>query len=318
VTSEPRPRIGVSACLLGRNVRFDGGHKKHDFVHETLSQCVEFVPVCPELESGMTVPRESLRLVTGPSGLSLIGNKTGDDSTQRMTDFAKARVEALAAADLDGFVLKKDSPSCGVTRVKVYAQGETGPPDKSGVGLFTKQLRDRLPVLPLTEEGWLTDPGLRECFLDRVYTHHRMRTTLLTSPSRGALTTFHSAHKLLYMAHSPARYRTLGRLVAGMAERPLDVTLRDYAASEMVALGERATPGKQANVLQHIMGYFKDVLTPFEKQELLVLIDDFRAGAHGFVGPFTLLVHYLHKHNVSDWLDSQVYFQPYPKVLGSR
>ena len=318
MTTESRPRIGVSACLLGRQVRFDGGHKKHDFVHDTLSRFVEFVPVCPELESGMPVPRESLRLITGPLGLKLVGNKSGKDSTESMSTYSAARVAELAAADLDGFVLKKDSPSCGLARVRVYKEGDAGPPGRDGTGLFAAHLRDRLPALPLAEEGWLVDAGLRECFLDRIFTHHRMRTSLLNAPSRGNLIAFHSAHKLLYVAHSPVKYRQLGRLVAGVADRPLTETLREYTALAMAALGDRATPGKQANVLQHIMGYFKDALTPAEKQELLVLIDDYRTGLHGVIAPLTLLVHYLRTHDVGDWLDNQVYFQPYPKALSPR
>ncbi len=312
-----RPRIGVSACLLGRPVRFDGGHKKSDFVAETLSRFVDFVPVCPEVESGMSAPRESLRLVSHPVGLRLIGNRSGVDQTDRMTTFATDRVTELLALELDGFVLKKDSPSCGLERVRVYP-GITGQPARTGTGLFSATLRDRLPSLPLAEEGWLRDAGLRESFLERIFTHHRMRTQLLSEPSRGKLVAFHSEHKLLYMARSPVLYRELGGIVAQSAERPLTATIGLYAARAMAALQERSTPGKQANVLQHILGYFKRVLTPFEKQEILSLIDDFRAGLHGLVVPLTLLLHHLRKHEVGEWLAGQFYFEPYPRELGAR
>ena len=315
--STSRPRIGVSSCLLGRQVRFDGGHKKSDFVADTLSRFVELVPVCPEVESGMPVPRESLRLVPGRAGLRLIGNRSGADHTDRMSSFAEQRVAELTALELDGFVLKKDSPSCGLERVRTYREG-AAQPVRTGTGLFAALLRDRLPALPLTEEGWLRDPGLRESFLERIFTHHRMRMVLFEAPSRGKLVTFHSEHKLLYMARSPVLYRELGRIAAQSAARPLKATIELYAAQAMAALGERSTPGKQANVLQHIMGYFKEVLTASEKRELLSLIDDFRAGLHGLLVPLTLLLHHLRAHEVSAWLSRQLYFRPYPKELGAR
>jgi uncharacterized protein YbgA (DUF1722 family)/uncharacterized protein YbbK (DUF523 family) len=315
--STSRPRIGVSSCLLGRQVRFDGGHRKSDFVADTLSRFVELVPVCPEVESGMPVPRESLRLVSSQAGLRLVANRSGADHTERMTSFAEQRIAELAALELDGFVLKKDSPSCGLERVRTYGEG-AAQPVRTGTGVFAALLRARLPALPLTEEGWLRDPGLRESFLERIFTHHRMRTVLFEAPSRGKLVAFHSAHKLLYMARSPVLYRRLGRIAAQPAARPLQATIELYAAQAMAALGERSTPGKQANVLQHIMGYFKAVLTASEKRELLSLIDDFRAGLHGLLVPLTLLLHHLRTHEVNPWLSRQLYFQPYPKELGAR
>lgn len=315
--SPSRPRIGVSACLVGKPVRFDGGHKKSDFVADTLSRFVDFVPVCPEVESGMSVPRESLRLVSVPAGLRLIGNRSGADQTDRMNSFAAERVAELSALALDGFVLKKDSPSCGLERVRVYCDG-ADQPARTGTGLFAAMLRDRLPALPLAEEGWLRDTALRESFLERIFTHHRMRTSLLEAPSRGKLVAFHSEHKLLYMARSPALYRELGRIAAQSAERPLAATVELYATRAMAALEAHSTPGKQVNVLSHIMGYFKKVLTASEKEELLSLIEEFRAGLHGLVVPLTLLLHHLGKHEVGDWLARQFYFQPYPKELGAR
>ncbi|MSP25427.1 MAG: DUF1722 domain-containing protein [Myxococcales bacterium] len=318
MSARSRPRIGVSACLLGRPVRFDGGHKKNDFVADTLSRFVDLVPVCPEVESGMSVPRETLRLVSNPAGLRLMANRSGTDQTDRMTSYAECRVSELEALDLDGFVFKKDSPSCGLERVRVYGEGPNTQPSRTGTGLFAAMLGVRLPVLPLTEEGWLHDPALRESFLARIFTHHRMRTCLLDSPSRGKLIAFHAEHKLLYMAHSPSLYRELGRIAAQVADQPLPATIQLYATQAMAALRQKSTPGKQANVLQHILGYFKNVLAPTEKQELLLLIDDFRAGLHGLAVPLTLLLHHLRKHDVGEWLGRQRYFQPYPKELGAR
>lgn len=312
-----RPRIGVSACLLGEGVRFDTGHKRSDFVTGPLSRFVELVSVCPEVESGMGVPRESMRLFSGPAGLGLVGNRSGTDYAGGMNTFAARRAGELAALQLDGFVLKKDSPSCGVERVRVYREGG-GQPARDGMGIFAAALRARLPALPLAEEGWLQDDGLRTSFLEQIFTHHRLRTALLAAPSPRALLDFHADHKLLYMGRSPTLYRELGRIAAQATDRPLGATVELYAAQAMTALGHRSTPGKQSNVLQHILGYFKAALSPDEKREFLTLVDEFRAGLHGLAVPLTLLLHYLRKHDAADWLRRQVYLQPFPRELGAR
>ena len=312
-----RPRIGVSACLLGKQVRYDGGHKKSVFLTGALQRFVDFVPVCPEVESGMTVPRESLRLIERSEGVRLIGNRSREDYTEQVERWARASVASLAALPLDGFVLKKDSPSCGLTRVRVFPGDGNLAPAREGTGLFAAQLRKGIPSLPLAEDGWLFDATLREAFLEQIFLHHRMRRTLLAAPSRAGLLEFHADHKLIYMAHSPVRYRELGRLAASVATRPLAETLSSYRENAIAALRERATPGKHANVLQHVMGYFKDVLSAGEKSELLGLIDEFRTGLHGLAVPLTLLVHHLRKHEIGGWLARQVYFQPYPRALSA-
>ncbi len=216
-----RPRIGVSACLLGKPVRFDGGHKRSDFVADVLARFVDFVPVCPELESGMPVARESLRLVKDRGSIRVLGNRSGDDYTDRVATWVQSRLPSLGELNLDGFILKKDSPSCGIERVRLYRDRQDRQPARNGTGLFAAALRERFPSLPMTEEGWLYDASLRESFLGRVFTHHRMRASLLVEPSRAALVAFHTEHKLLYMAHSPRHCRGLGRVVASVAERPL-------------------------------------------------------------------------------------------------
>ncbi|MHB1847014.1 MAG: YbgA family protein [Deltaproteobacteria bacterium] len=318
MTPSNRPRIGVSACLLGQSVRYDGGHKQNAFVTSALAKCADLVPVCPEVEAGLPVPREALRLLRTPDSITLAHARSGADETQRMQAWAEERVTRLAAQDLDGFVLKKDSPSCGLERVRVYSRRREQPPTRDGTGFFAAKLRERLTALPLTEEGWLNDAGLKESFLEQVFTHARMRAALRDAPSRAKLGQFHRDHKLLYLAHSPSRYRELGRLVAQAATRPLPETLERYAAQSMATLAVVATPGKHANVLQHALGYLKKVLTAFEKRELLLVIEDFRAGLHGLAVPLTLLSHHLHKHEVSGWLATQRYFQPYPKELAVR
>lgn len=310
-----RPRVGISACLLGTSVRFDGGHKRDIFVHDTLGQFVDFVPVCPEVESGMSIPREPLRQVSERGGIRLVGTRTGKDQSGRLESYARRRVDELADLDLDGFILKKDSPSCGLERVRVHAPENNRPPSRDGVGFFARRLKERLPSVPLTEEGWLRDALRRETFLHQIFTHHRLRTDLLAQPSAAGLVSFHSDHKLLYMAHSPEQYRELGRLVAHASERPLKTTLEMYESRAMAALAPPATPGKQANVLQHILGYFRSSLTTFEKHELLSLIEDFQAGCLCLLVPLTLLRHHLHTHGAAPWLMRQHYFHPYPKAL---
>lgn len=312
-----RPRVGISACLLGAEVRFDGGHKKNAFIRETLGRFVDFVPVCPEVESGMAVPREPLRLVSAGEGVRLVGTRSGEDRTDPMVAWADRKVDRLSGLHLDGFILKKDSPSCGLERVRIHSPTNDRPPTKKGRGLFAEKLRERLPNLPLTEEGWLCDPLRRQSFLHAIFTHRRMREELLERPSAVALVTFHSDHKLLYMAHSPAMAGGLGRIVAGLASMPIEEVVRQYEEGAMAVLERPATPGKQANVLEHILGYFKTSLTPFEKQEMASLIEDFRVGIHGLLVPLTLLIHHLYKHGPSEWLRRQHYFRPVPKELAA-
>jgi uncharacterized protein YbgA (DUF1722 family)/uncharacterized protein YbbK (DUF523 family) len=300
----PKPRLGVSACLLGREVRYDGGHKKNDFLTVTLAAHVEFVPVCPEVESGMPVPRESVRLVAAPEA-RMIGNQSGSDYTDSMRSYAKKKVAALKTGHLDGFVFKKNSPSCGLERVRIEGGA-------AGAGLFAETLRAAWPTLPLTEEGWLFDNERRHSFLARLFFHHRFANDV---NSRGELVDFHARYKYLFLAHSPARYRELGRMVATVSDQPLDVALTKYLETALSALSVKTSRGKHANVLQHMVGFFKDVLTADEKQEAIEVITDYRAGVSPLSAPLTLLSHHLRKHQQSDWLAHQVYFQPYPKGL---
>ncbi len=211
-------RIGVSSCLLGQKVRFDGGHKRDAFLVDTFGEFVEWVPVCPELEVGMGLPREAIRLVRSDSGIRLVGVRSATDHTESMTRYSARRVEKLARENLDGYILKKDSPSCGMERVKVY--DPNGSPARTGRGLFAEALLARFPLLPVEEEGRLSDPRLRDNFIERVFAYRRLRDLFVGRWTTGALVKFHTAHKLTLLAHSPAAYKTLGQLVAHAAERP--------------------------------------------------------------------------------------------------
>jgi uncharacterized protein YbgA (DUF1722 family)/uncharacterized protein YbbK (DUF523 family) len=311
-------RVGVSACLLGRPVRYDGGHKRDRYLTDTLSRYFEFVPVCPEVECGLGVPREAMRLVGDPEAPRLVAIKTGADLTERMTAWARQRVEELAQAELAGFIFKSKSPSSGMARVKVY--GEKGVPRPTGVGLFARVFMDRFPRIPVEEEGRLTDAGLRENFIERIFTLVRWRRTLAGDGATGLvarLIAFQAGHKLLLMAHSPQLARQMGRLTAEAASWPTDALGQSYETMLMQALSLPATPAKQANVLHHALGYLKKILSDQEKTELLELIDQHRRGILPLIVPVTLLAHHIRKHDVA-YLKEQVYFRPHPLELKLR
>jgi len=313
-------RIGVSSCLLGREVRFDGGHKRNGFIVDILGPFVEFVPVCPEVEMGLGTPRETLRLVSQDDRIRLI-MADGEDHTAAMERYSRRRVEALAREDLSGYILKKDSPSCGMERVRVYRQprreGADPVPEKSGRGLYAAALIDRFPFLPVEEEGRLQDPRLRENFIERVFAWRRLRTLFTARWTIGDLVRFHTAHKLVVLAHSPAAYRALGQLVArgksiGRAELG-----REYEAGFMKALAVIATPKKHANVLQHMVGYFRGSLDVASRDELLTAIDDHRKGLVPLIVPMTLIKHHVRRLGV-EYLAGQIYLDPHPKELMLR
>jgi uncharacterized protein YbgA (DUF1722 family)/uncharacterized protein YbbK (DUF523 family) len=308
-------RIGISACLLGHEVRFDGGHKRDLFLTDTFGRFVEWVPVCPEVECGFGTPRESMRLVRVEQGVRLLTVKSGIDVTRQMERFSRSRVPALVGEDLSGFVLKKDSPSCGLERVKIYDRH--GTPARGGRGLFAAALRDAFPHLPMEEEGRLSDPGLRENFVERVFGYWRLRGLFVARWTVGDLVHFHTTHKLLLLAHSPEAYRQLGRLVAGARDMPRRDVERRYIDGFMRALAQLATARRHTNVLQHMAGYFKDRLDTASKRELADTIADYRRGLVPLVVPLTLLCHYVRRFEVA-YLARQTYLQPHPKELMLR
>jgi len=311
----PAIRIGISSCLLGEGVRFDGGHKRDLYLTQTFGRFVEWVPVCPEVECGLGTPRESMRLMTSKDGARLVTGRTGIDHTDRMTRYSERRVDELASDELCGYVLKKDSPSCGLHRVKVY--GTHGVPTKSGRGIFAASLVDRFPSLPVEEEGRLSDPRLRENFVERVFAYSRLRHLFRTKWTVGALVAFHTEHKLILMAHSIDAYQRLGRLVAAARDLPAKELERAYSEAFMAGLTAIATARRHTNVLQHMAGYLKDRLDRASKAELLDAIEDYRTGVVPLIVPITLLRHYVRVHNVS-YLAGQLYLDPHPKELMLR
>jgi uncharacterized protein YbgA (DUF1722 family)/uncharacterized protein YbbK (DUF523 family) len=307
--------VGISSCLLGEKVRFDGGHKRDAFLVETFGRYVEWAPVCPEVEMGLGTPRETLRLVRIGHDTRLVMPKTAVDHTEAMRTYAHRRVAELAKEGLCGYVLKKGSPSCGMERVRVFDAHEV--PSKSGRGLFAEALLRQFPNLPVEEEGRISDPRIRENFVERVFAYHRLRSLFGGGWKLGDLVRFHPAHKLLLMAHSPKAYADLGRLVAGAQATPR-VQLRDrYESAFMGALREIATTKRHSNVLQHIVGYFSKKLDVDSCGELHALIQDYRAGLVPLVVPITLIRHYVRQLDVT-YLRGQVYLEPHPKELMLR
>ncbi len=309
-------KLGISACLLGEKVRFDGSHQWDRFITGTLGKYVDFVPVCPEVECGFGVPREPMRLAGNPDNPRLITVRTGVDHTDRMINWAKKRVRELEAEELCGFIFKSDSPSNGLERVKVY--NAQGVPVKKGVGIFARLFMEHFPLLPVEDEGRLHDLNLRENFIQRLFAFKRWRE--VASRKNGALAnliTFHTRHKLLILSHSPQHYRVLGNLVARAKEIPIKELYSQYQTLLMEALRLKTTPKKNTNVLYHLMGFFKKDLSADEKQELLDIIDSYAQGYLPLIVPITLINHYVRKYR-QPYLKDQYYLNPHPLDLQLR
>lgn len=309
-------RLGVSSCLLGQNVRYDGQHKRDRFVTDILGAYVSYVPVCPEYECGLGIPREAMRLEGDPAAPRLVTVRTRRDVTAQMQTYARERVADLADRDLCGFIFKSGSPSSGMERVKVY--GSNGIPIKNGVGIFARALMDRFPALPVEEDGRLQDPALRENFIERIFAYRRWKDMVMSAPSGGSIVAFHTRIKLQVLAHSTECYRDLGRLTAtggkGMTRAEFAA---EYERRFLEALKQPATAKTNTNVLHHAMGYFKNVLSADEKQELLEIIDAYRLQHVPLVVPIVLLQHYVRKYK-QPYLDQQFYLDPHPMELQLR
>ncbi len=308
-------RLGVSACLVGERVRYDGGHKQNAFLLDELASHVRLVPVCPEVGIGLGVPREPIRLErrdgdrSGWSAQSGTRSHAGHERPGR-----PRRSHELRGRDLSGFVLKKGSPSCGLERVREWS-GDSAPP--SGRGLFAQALVDAWPQLPLEEEGRLNDPGLREHFVDRVFGHARVRDFFATDWPAAGLVRFHSSEKAAVLAHDPQAATGLGRLVARQGELGREELEQRYRDLHARAFAQRATPGRQANALMHLAGHVKDDLGASDRAELCEVIEDYRGGLVPVAVPLALLGRHLREAG-DDWARAQAYLRPYPKQLGLR
>ena len=315
VESDEEIRIGISACLLGEEVRFDGSHKRDRFIVGTLGEFFRFIPVCPELDIGLGVPRESLRLVRRGSETRIVAPKSDTDHTNAMVEYSKAKSAELEQLDLSGFLLKRASPSCGMERVRVY--DANGVPDKSGRGVFARVLIEHNPLLPVEEEGRLHDPGIRENFFDRIFGYHRMKKLFRSDWSRGDLVRFHTGEKYLLLSHEPEGYRELGNLVGTQKTLGRQELAETYRERYMKALAVFATRNKHVNVLQHMAGYLREVLDDDARREVHRSIEDYQRGYVPLVVPTTLIRHYVVLRDV-EYLRGQRYLEPHPKELMVR
>ena len=316
VVTYSRIPIGISACLLGEKVRFDGGHKHDASLTDTLGPYFDYVPVCPEVGCGFSVPRESMHLVGIPEQCRLIGNKTGTDFTEQMQAFCDRIVEELKDKNLHGFIFKAKSPSSGLFRVKLYTP-DGNPTDQYTSGLFARAFTRAFPTLPCEEDGRLHDLDLRENFIERVFALKRFRDEVLAVPSVRSLQEFHARAKYLLMAHAPDGLQELGRLAAGAEPANLTAVLTAYEARFLAIMSERATVGRHVNVLQHMQGYFSELITPRDREELAYVLDEYAREQVPLIVPITLFRHYIFTFQVT-YLMQQHYLYPCPAELKLR
>ncbi|MCY7296380.1 YbgA family protein [Alteromonas sp. a30] len=310
-------KIGVSSCVVGSKVRYDGGHKRSSFVATTVSDIFQMVPFCPEVGMGMSVPRPTIHIrdfTNGDNGdLRLVDSKDGSiDHTPKMAVYF-SKIESQIQ-ELDGYIVAAKSPSCGMERIKVFnKQGDMM--HRKGQGLFVSHLKRAFPNLPIEEDGRLNDQGLKDSFFARVTAHHRFRKMVLEEPSVNSLVQFHSQFKFLVLAHKPDIYRLMGRVVANAKSQGLESSIKEYFTLMMSALSKASTRKTHTNVLMHLQGFLKKSLTKDEKQELCEQIELYRTGLVPLLAPLTLLRHHLKRHP-NQYLENQAYMHPYPLELG--
>ncbi|KRW59588.1 YbgA family protein [Pseudomonas sp. TTU2014-080ASC] len=308
-------KIGISACLLGQPVRYNGGHKASELCRDVLSRYFDFVPICPEKAIGLSTPRQPIRLVSHPEGPRAVGTvDLSLDVSESLTNLGKQTAEELD--DICGYILMQKSPSCGMERVKVYRDNGQ-PADPVGRGLFAAALMQARPDLPVEEDGRLNDPVLRENFITRVFVYAEWQKLVKAGMSRHGLIRFHERYKYLLMATARKQYKQLGQLVAQCGVVALSTVAAQYFSQLMAALKQPANRGTHTNVLQHLSGYLKHVLSSEDKQELQELIQQYRKGVVPLVSPLTLLKHHFRRHPDA-YIARQAYLQPHPETLGLR
>lgn len=311
----PKPKIAISACLTGAEVRYNGGHKASRLCSQILTDYFDFVPVCPEMAIGLGVPREPIRLVGNPDQPDAVGTVDRElNVTRSLADFGQQM--AVSLDDICGYIFMQKSPSCGLERVKVYrANGSLQ--DSGGRGIYAQAFCALHPDLPVEEDGRLNDPVLRENFLTRVFAYSAWQQLRKEGLSRRGLTNFHARYKYLLMAHNPVQYKKLGALLGNMG-RSAPHELGPYYFSElMAALKKCATRRTHTNVLQHLSGYLKQAISAEDKQEVQQVIGQYRHGIVPLVVPLTLLKHHF-RHHPDPYIAQQVYLQPHPENLSLR
>jgi uncharacterized protein YbgA (DUF1722 family)/uncharacterized protein YbbK (DUF523 family) len=309
------PKVGVSACLLGHQVRYDGGHKRDAFIIGPLSEHLDLIPICPETAIGLGIPRPTIRLMGDIDHPRLVGTvDAGFDVTEKMERYAERQTGELG--DLCGYILKKDSPSCGMERVKVFNSSGSHA-ERKGSGVYARILMQRLPLLPVEEEGRLNDAVLRENFVNRVFVMQRWKNLMHKGLTAAGLIEFHTTHKYLVLAHSQAAYQRLGRMLSNLAKDDLRSIAETYSEALMQTLKRRVNRKRHVNVLQHIMGYLKKRIDSDDKAELSESIETYRRGEIPLIVPITLLRHYFRRHP-DPYMEKQLYLRPYPDKLGLR
>jgi uncharacterized protein YbgA (DUF1722 family)/uncharacterized protein YbbK (DUF523 family) len=314
-------KLGISACLLGEKIRYDGGHKLDHYLTDMLGRFVEWVPVCPEVGIGLSVPREAMRLVEEDNDIRLKTINTGSDYTDRMVKWSNQKLKELEAHALAGFIFKSRSPSSGLAGVKVYRPAggilRDGTPRSDGIGIFARQFIDHFPLIPVIDESRLYDNDLRENFIERIFVYDRWQTWFQTGPRARLLVDFHTRHKLLVMSHSIRHLGDLGRIVAQASGRKVTSLLPEYLKTLMAGMAELATIKKHTNVLDHIAGYFKKSLSRDERLELTRVISDYHRGLTPLIVPITLVKHYVRRLQ-EPYLKDQYYLTPHPLELKLR
>lgn len=308
-------RLGIARCLLGENVRYDGSHKLDRYIRDTLGKYVEWVPVCPEVECGMSIPREAVRLTGDVDAPRLIGRKSGEDWTERMQEWGRKRLTLLEEENLCGYIFKHGSPSNSMARMKVFQEG--GGVLYTGTGIWARMVMDHFSEIPFEDDGRLHDIGIRENFISRVFTLKRWRDAISNEQSAATVVDFHTRHKMLIMSHNETVYRAMGKLVAKAGNTDIEALCAEYFTMLFKALGYKCTVSKHVNVLTHGLGYFKKDISADEKQEMLELLEQYRSGLIPLIVPMTLLNHYVRKYD-KNYLAGQYYLNPYPAELMLR
>ena len=310
-TDESKIPIGISSCLLGERVRYDGGHKGHFYITRTLGEYFDFKPFCPELAIGLGIPRKPIRLSRSDKGevRCIEINDSSKDYTEKLSECADA--QQTWQRQLCGYILKKDSPSCGMERVKIW---DDVMPIREGVGVYADRMMQNVPYLPVEEEGRLGDAVLRENFIQRVFIMRRWHQLVADGLTLAGLIGFHARHKLIIMSHDQIYYQKLGRLVASASKQDVAEKSKEYLLELMAGLKIRATRKNHVNVLQHIQGYLKNYLDKEDKQEMIQTIENYRTGMIPLIVPITLLNHFFRKHP-NDYIENSWYMRPYPAEL---
>ena len=308
-------RLGISACLMGDMVRYNAGHSQSKLCTKGLTQYFEFEKFCPEVTAGFGTPRPTMRLVGNPESPTLTYS---DDSSENLTHQLINSVQEPInnMSNLDGYILMKNSPSCGLFRIKVY-QDNGYPHEQKVSGLFTQQLMNKYPLLPIEEEGRLNDASLRENFILRVYAYHNFRHQVLEDPSYHKLIQYHSSYKLVLLAHNQKTFKELGKMLGQSRNIKLEKVIHDYFERFMAAIHKPASRGGHCNAMQHILGYLKTKIPDDARQDIAQIIEQYRQREINLITPLTLLSHYIQQFG-TPYIRAQRYIEPYPSSLGLR